>query len=111
MLVWRSKVMQPQDSEVPEERRWNCDTCRGPVANSTSSRSKETTEKASKNNQKRWVAAMSFFPKDTTSLFIASKDRQVKRGVKEVAKAIRKGEKGCAALFPFVLEFPADPQT
>ena len=54
---------------------------------------------------------MSFFHKDTTSPFIASKDRQVKRGVKEVAKAIRKGEKGCAALFPFVLEFPADPQT
>ena len=34
--------------------------------------------------------------------FVASKARQVKRGVKEVAKAIRKGEKGYAkSLFFF----------
>ncbi|ELU45824.1 patatin-like phospholipase domain-containing protein [Rhizoctonia solani AG-1 IA] len=30
----------------------------------------------------------------------ASKGRQVKRGVKEVVKSIRKGEKGCVVLFP-----------
>jgi H/ACA ribonucleoprotein complex subunit 2 len=34
--------------------------------------------------------------------FAASKARQVKRGVKEVAKAIRKGEKGCAKSLFFV---------
>lgn len=33
-----------------------------------------------------------------TSFPIASKQRQVKRGVKEVVKAIRKGEKGYVAL-------------
>jgi H/ACA ribonucleoprotein complex subunit 2 len=35
------------------------------------------------------------------AFFAASKARQVKRGVKEVAKAIRKGEKGCAKSFYF----------
>lgn len=34
-----------------------------------------------------------------TRVCAASKARQVKRGVKEVVKGIRKGEKGCAYLF------------
>ena len=46
---------------------------------------------------------MLFHPKGVTSPFIASKARQVKRGVKEVAKAIRKGEKGYATLLRCLL--------
>jgi hypothetical protein len=77
-----------------EERQGPCRHSLGRlVAHCTTSGSEKAFEKAAQDDKKRCIQLLSyhswFF-----MLFLASRARQVKRGVKEVVKGIRKGEKG-----------------
>jgi H/ACA ribonucleoprotein complex subunit 2 len=64
-------------------------------------------EKAAQNDQERY-AYLFLHSRSSAHHFSASKARQVKRGVKEVVKGIRKGEKGYVLLSTFVFNQSID---
>ena len=76
----------------------DCHSLGRSLTNSAASRAEEDAEEATQNYQEGLVMAVSL--RTTLVAYsspLASKQRQVKRGVKEVVKAIRKGEKGYVA--------------
>jgi hypothetical protein len=75
----------------------DCDTAGGSVASRKTSGSEKAREEASQDYQKGYPLpnhARMHWTDMIFCAFPASKARQVKRGVKEVVKGIRKGEKG-----------------
>ena len=75
----------------------DCHSLGRSLTNSAASRAEEDAEEATQNYQEGLVMAVSLRTTLVAYSSLASKQRQVKRGVKEVVKAIRKGEKGYVA--------------
>jgi hypothetical protein len=80
-----------EEKQRKVERR-NCNTIGRSFTNCPPVGAEEASQKVAENNQKRLIFIPFSVPVDT--ILLASKARQVKRGVKEVVKGIRKGEKG-----------------
>ena len=82
------------NEEIKKRQGGNCYPPRGPCSYCAASRAEKACKKAAQDNQKRCSPDL---PVPCSSILTppsASKARQVKRGVKEVVKGIRKGEKG-----------------
>lgn len=85
----RSSIVDRVDGSVKKEGR-DCHSSRRPFPVGATPCAEKAAQEAAQDYKKRWVH-------DRVFIFTsASKARQVKRGVKEVVKGVRKGEKGYA---------------
>jgi len=78
--------------EIKERERRNYHSPGGFITLSPAPRPEKACQETTQDDQKRYQTSIVSRAKPETC--VASKARQVKRGVKEVVKGIRKGEKG-----------------